>query len=128
MLIIGVLIVIALAVGFVNGNKNSAESSTEKLTFADVSSEIDGGAILYDVRSPEEYADGHFEDATNFDVENMLAGSLPDVPKDKKIYVYCRSGNRSSQATSLLESAGFTDINDLGGLADVQSIGGKLIK
>jgi len=128
MLIIGVLIVIALAIGFLNSSKNSNETSVSKLTFTEVQDNIANGAVLYDVRTPAEYTDGHFEGATNFNVEDILAGNLPDVSKDKKIYVYCRSGSRSVQATSALKAAGFTDINDLGGLSSVQSIGGKLIK
>lgn len=128
MLIIGVLIVIALAIGFLNSSKNSNETSVSKLTFTEVQNNIANGAVLYDVRTPAEYTDGHFEGATNFNVEDILAGNLPDVSKDKKIYVYCRSGSRSVQATSALKAAGFTDINDLGGLSSVQSIGGKLIK
>ncbi len=127
-IIIGVLIVLALTVGFMNGNKKFSDSGIQKLTFAEVQSNVAAGAILYDVRTPAEYTDGHFEDAIDFNVEDMSAGQIPDLPKDKKIYVYCRSGSRSSQATSILKSAGFTDVNDLGGLSKVQSIGGKLIK
>lgn len=127
-LIVGVLIVIALAIGFINGNKGSVESNVHRLTFAEVQNDIKDGAMLYDVRTPAEYTDGHFEGATNFNVEDILAGNLPDVSKGKKIYVYCRSGSRSGQAASALKAAGFTDINDLGGLSSVQSIGGKLIK
>jgi len=128
MLILGVLIVVALAIGFFNSSKNSNETSVAKLTFTEVQDNIANGAVLYDVRTPLEYTDGHFESAINFNVEDILAGSLPDVSKDKKIYVYCRSGSRSGQAASALKAAGFTDINDLGGLSKVQSIGGKLIK
>ena len=128
MLIVGVLIVIALTVVFLNGNKNQPESNLHSLTFTEVQGDIAKGAVMYDVRTLAEYIDGHFENAKNFNVEDMLAGKLPDVSKDKKIYVYCHSGNRSSRAASALKAAGFTDINDLGGLSKVQSIGGKLIK
>ena len=57
----------------------------------------------------------------------MQAGKLPDVAKDTKIYVYCHSGNRSGQATTILKNAGYTNVIDLHGLADVQTIGGKII-
>ena len=86
-----------------------------------------GDAILLDVRSPQEFATGHFANATNLDVEEIRTGKTPDVAKDSKIYLYCRSGNRSAQATSLLKEDGFNNITDLGGLPAVQDMGGKLV-
>jgi phage shock protein E len=56
----------------------------------------------------------------------MQVGKLPEVAKDTKIYVYCQSGNRSSQAVKILTDAGYANVSDLGGLQDVQANGGKL--
>ncbi|MCA9349361.1 rhodanese-like domain-containing protein, partial [Candidatus Saccharibacteria bacterium] len=67
-------------------------------------------------------------DAVNFDLQLMQAGQLPNIDKNTKIYVYCRSGNRSAQAASLLKQAGFTNITDLGGLSDIQNLGAELVK
>ena len=94
--------------------------------FAVIQSKIKDGAQLLDVRTAEEFDSGHFAGAINLDVEDIIAGKLPDAAKDTQLYVYCRSGNRSAQAVSLLKQAGFTNITDLGGLADVESIGGAL--
>lgn len=94
--------------------------------FAVIQSKIKDGAQLLDVRTAEEFDSGHFAGAINLDVEDIIAGKLPDAAKDTQLYVYCRSGNRSAQAVSLLKQAGFTNITDLGGLADVESIGGTL--
>ena len=94
--------------------------------FAVIQSKIKDGAQLLDVRTAEEFDSGHFAGAINLDVEDIIAGKLPDAAKDAQLYVYCRSGNRSAQAVSLLKQAGFTNITDLGGLADVESIGGTL--
>ena len=80
--------------------------------------------LLIDVRTPEEYKAGHFEKAINFDSVDIDAGKTPQVAKDAKIYVYCRSGNRSAASTAKLKAAGFTNIIDLGGLEDVKTIGG----
>lgn len=115
--------------------KNSAVKQLKELIekmnqskFSQIENEVKNGeATLIDVRSPEEFKSGHFAKAINLDVEEIYAGKLPEKPKDSKIYVYCRSGNRSTQATNLLEDAGFTDVNDLGGLTHVQEMGGKLI-
>ena len=102
--------------------------SAPSLPFATVSSSVQKKrAHLYDVRTPEEFKAGHFAGATNWPLQDMLAGKLPDVPKDAKIYVYCRSGNRSGQATTLLKSAGYSNVTDLRGLSDVQNMGGKLL-
>ena len=96
--------------------------------FAVIQSKIKDGAQLLDVRTAEEFDSGHFAGAINLDVEDIIAGKLPDAAKDTQLYVYCRSGNRSAQAVSLLKQAGFTNITDLGGLTDVEGMGGKLIK
>ena len=95
--------------------------------FAVIQSKIKDGAQLLDVRTAEEFDSGHFAGAINLDVEDIIAGKLPDAAKDTQLYVYCRSGNRSAQAVFLLKQAGFTNITDLGGLSDVESIGGTLI-
>ena len=94
--------------------------------FAVIQSKIKDGAQLLDVRTAEEFDSGHFAGAINLDVEDIIAGKLPEAAKHTQLYVYCRSGNRSAQAVSLLKQAGFTNITDLGGLTDVESIGGTL--
>jgi phage shock protein E len=83
--------------------------------------------VFIDVRTPEEYAAGYIDGAENLPLANIQSGQLPDVSKDAKLYLYCRSGNRSAQAKSVLESAGHTNVIDLGGIQDVVSMGGKQI-
>lgn len=102
------------------------EMMAEVSEFALIQSKINDGAQLLDVRTAEEFDSGHFAGAINLDVEDIIAGKLPDAAKHTQLYVYCRSGNRSAQAVSLLKQAGFTNITDLGGLTDVESIGGTL--
>lgn len=70
---------------------------------------------LIDVRTAEEFASGHIAGAVNIPVE-VLASRLSDVPRDRTVVVYCRSGNRSKQAAEILSKAGYSDIRDLGGL------------
>lgn len=109
------------------GNTKQQDSPEPALTFATIQKDTAAGAKLYDVRTLEEYNAGHFDKATLWPVEDMEAGKLPDVPKDTKLYVYCRSGNRSSRAATILKDAGYTNIVDLGGLPDVQEIGGIFV-
>ncbi len=94
--------------------------------FDNITRDVESGALLLDVRTAQEFESGHFEGATNLDVADIQKGKKPDVDKLTQIYVYCRSGNRSSAATKLLKKAGFKNVRDLGGLEDVKRLGGKL--
>ena len=70
------------------------------------------GAVLLDVRTPEEYRAGHIPGAQNLPLNRLSAASAPaGVP----LFVYCHSGARSAQARRILEGAGRT-VTDLGGL------------
>lgn len=70
---------------------------------------------LIDVRTPEEFADGHIEGAINFPLDNIYNFEKLNIDKESIILVYCRSGNRSSQAQKILEKKGYFTI-DLGGI------------
>lgn len=75
------------------------------------------GALLLDVRTPEEYAEGHLPGALNIPVD-QVAKRLDEVgPKDKPVVVYCRSGRRSGLAAVTLEKAGFQSVHDLGAMS-----------
>jgi phage shock protein E len=74
--------------------------------------------ILIDVRTPFEYADGHYPNAINHELDLIMQGVFPDVPYDTEIQVYCRSGNRSSIAKKLLEQSGFNRVTDIGGYTE----------
>ena len=78
--------------------------------------------LLVDVRTPAEFDSGHIQGAINIPVES-LASRLSEVPGDEPIVVYCRSGNRSAQASRILEDAGYNDIYDLGGVIDWTAAG-----
>lgn len=123
--IIGILVITVGVITLKSNNNPPAGSST--MSFAALQADISSGTKLYDVRTSQEYSSGHFENAETWSLQDMQAGRLPEVPKTTKIYVYCQSGNRSSQAARLLSNAGFTNVTDLGGLQDVQKIGGKLL-
>ncbi|MCT4596908.1 MAG: rhodanese-like domain-containing protein [Vallitalea sp.] len=77
------------------------------------------GNIILDVRTQEEYNQGHIEGAKLLPVDSISAGKLEDLPnKDQIILVYCRSGNRSATATKALVNAGYTNVYDFGGIID----------
>jgi phage shock protein E len=74
--------------------------------------------ILLDVRTPEEWDQGHIEGATLISLQELEARAASELPKDAEIVVYCRSGNRSAQAAEYLAGAGYTHIGDMGGIQD----------
>jgi rhodanese-related sulfurtransferase len=80
---------------------------------------IECGFIILDVRTPEEFAAGHIPGALNIPNETIGTDEIPQLPeKEQRIYVYCRSGNRSKQAAEKLVALGYTDIVEIGGILD----------
>ncbi|HHX16067.1 MAG TPA: rhodanese-like domain-containing protein [Fibrobacter sp.] len=71
-------------------------------------------AIFLDVRTPEEVTRGAVQSALFIPLQE-LERRLSEIPKDKKILVYCRSGRRSVTASSILIRAGFTDVYNVQG-------------
>ena len=79
--------------------------------------------VMLDVRTPEEYVEGHIPGATLIPVQE-LENRLSEVPDDKQVYVYCRSGVRSVKASRILAKAGFTHIENVeGGIKAWQAAG-----
>ena len=72
---------------------------------------------LVDLRTPEEYQKGFIDDAINIDYLNpkIFNEEFSKLDKDKPVYIYCRSGNRSQKSVPLLKKLGFTKIYDLKG-------------
>lgn len=101
------------------GNIFGGSSNNENLATL-----VNNGAFLVDVRSPGEFADGNVKGSVNIpldQVQNQLAKF-----KDKEsIVVFCRSGNRSSQAKSILEQNGFTNVTNGGTWQDVNAVFNK---
>lgn len=77
---------------------------------------IAAGAIVLDVRTPEEFAEGHLANAVNIPFEQVTEEFAKRViTKDAPVVLYCRSGRRSSIATEALVAAGYTQIYNGGG-------------
>ena len=75
--------------------------------------------IILDVRTPEEFVQRHIPGAINVPneiIETQALSQLPD--KDQLILVYCRSGNRSKQASEKLVALGYTNVVEFGGIND----------
>ncbi|MBQ9630596.1 MAG: rhodanese-like domain-containing protein [Treponema sp.] len=90
--------------------KISAEELNEKIKSAE-------SCYLLDVRTPQEYAQGHIPTAIllpDYEVKKSAENLIPK--KDSFVVVYCRSGARSAGAARTLKSLGYTNVHDLGGI------------
>lgn len=75
--------------------------------------------LILDVRTPEEYEEAHIPEAVNVPNETIGTEEIPKLPdKEQLIFVYCRSGNRSKQASQKLADLGYTNIIEFGGIND----------
>ncbi len=104
-----------------NGQTDSIQT-VDAPTFAQLirtdSAAADSQAVtLVDVRTAEEYAEGHIPDALNIDVlqDDFTQKATARLPKDRRVAVYCRSGKRSLKAAALLVKAGYKVVNLKGG-------------
>lgn len=79
---------------------------------------IDEGAFLVDVRSPGEFTQGHVKGSVNIPLDTVQS-RLAQFKDKKNIVVFCRSGNRSSQAKAILEQNGFSNVVNGGTWEDV---------
>ena len=81
--------------------------------------ESESDYIILDVRTTEEFAEKHIPDAINIPNEAIGTEKIPELPdKEQLILVYCRSGNRSKQASEKLVRLGYTNIVEFGGIID----------
>lgn len=92
-------------------------SQTTSKAIGEISTEEFKEVVLIDVRTPEEFKAGHIASAINinwFDSDFMQQIEAI-VSKDKSVYVYCKSGGRSSKVTEKLETTGYKVTNLTGG-------------
>ena len=81
--------------------------------------ESETGYVILDVRTPEEFAEKHIPNAINIPNETIGREEIPELPdKNQMILVYCRSGNRSKQASEKLAALGYTNVLEFGGIID----------
>tara|TARA_R110002012_G_scaffold230933_1_gene403679 strand:+ start:422 stop:805 length:384 start_codon:yes stop_codon:yes gene_type:complete len=111
--ILSFIIVTAFTLG-VNA-QNSKHQILDKATYQD--SLVQPNVTLIDVRTSEEYESGHLDKAQNIDFlnEELFITEIEKFDKSQPIYIYCRSGNRSGKAATLMQELGFQNIYDLEG-------------
>jgi len=124
------LIAVLFASVFVFTACGVAGGSVTTLNVPDFGKKItDQSVMLLDVRTPSEFASGHISGATNIDFESgTFASDILKLDKSKTYAVYCRSGNRSAQATAIMAKDGFKSIFNLdGGINNWQSAGNPVV-
>ncbi|MBK7630112.1 MAG: rhodanese-like domain-containing protein [Ignavibacteriales bacterium] len=74
----------------------------------------DNSAVIIDVRTPQEFNDGHIPNSLLIDIYNpTFSEKITKLDKEKKYYIYCRSGNRSYYAGVFMLEQGFTNVHHL---------------
>ena len=115
-------------------NTNQAQESVsvienvEAKTFKEL---VDAGkGIILDVRTPEEVSEGYINNASTINLyDEDFNAKINLIQKDKQIYVYCKSGGRSSEAAELLKKNGFSKVYNLkGGISEWENKGFPIVK
>ncbi len=99
----------------------SAEKTYRQITMEEAITMMaeETGYIILDVRTAQEYSEKHIPGAINIPNETIGTEDIPELPdKEQLILVYCRSGNRSKQASEKLVKLGYTNIVEFGGIND----------
>ncbi len=86
---------------------------------AALAAKLEAGAHVIDVRTKGEFSAGHYAGAVNIPVDTLAGHTKKLGAANRPLVVYCASGSRSSQAASMLRSAGFTDVTDAGGMGNL---------
>jgi len=88
-----------------------------------------GDAYLFDVRTPAEYNAGHLQYAQNLSIQSAdFGGQVKRLDKNKFIYLYSHSGNRSGKATDSLLTLGYKKTYNIGGLDSLEKAGFTIVK
>lgn len=108
-----VVFILLLVVGCSSSKQSKGETLTSEEAYALVQANAD--ILIVDVRTPEEFKEGHIANSINIPLDQLKEVAIKQLTdKKQKIFVVCRSGNRSSQAQDVLESMGYTNIIDVG--------------
>lgn len=122
-LLLSILLILTLgACGSQNKTEPTATARTYQQITMDIAKQIietETGYILLDVRTREEFAEGHIKGAICIPNEEIETADLKELPdKEQLILVYCRSGRRSKEASQKLADRGYLNVAEFGGIID----------
>ena len=91
-----------------------------------IQNDLAQGGLLIDVRSPEEYSEGHVKNALLIPHTQIFSAQLPEE-KPTPIYLYCKMGPRADFAAAVLHERGYSNVTNLGGLDDMEVLGFEFV-
>jgi rhodanese-related sulfurtransferase len=105
-----------------------AQTTYTNVTVQDLAAAQQSTSFILDVRQPDEFAAGHVPGAVLIPL-GELGTRAAEVPTDKPVYVICRSGRRSQEASEILTGLGFKDVRNVeGGVLAWAEAGYELVK
>ena len=115
-LVLAGLATVVMSIGFFNFFCVGQQVIYKTISVSDARAlmESSSNVLVVDVRTPQEYAQGHLYGAVNIPLSD-LSLRIGGLEKNRPILVYCRTGHRSAQASSILVNAGFTQVYNLEG-------------
>ncbi len=136
------ILVLVIAISFASCNgqqkdkkvtaKNNQEQVQKTISLIQPNDldKVDSSVQLVDVRTPQEYGQGHIKHAKNINFfDANFVDQMSKLNKDEAVYVYCKSGGRSGRAAQKLKAAGFKKVYDLkGGFMNWQASGKEISK
>ncbi len=120
---IGVVVLIMLVMSGCSVSEGTKEGTYVQITMDEAVQmmENESNYIILDVRTEAEYNAGHIPNAICIPNETIAEDNITQLPdKEQRILVYCRSGNRSKQASEKLARFGYTNVYEFGGIIDWQ--------
>ncbi len=98
------------------GGDGAVFELTDTAESQELLAEPPAGLVVLDIRTPEEFAEGHIAGSSNLDFyQPDFSDSLDALDKELPYFVYCRSGNRSADAIATMKDLGFTEVYELDG-------------
>lgn len=107
-------------------NMACGQNSSGSMPITAISEGLLEGAVLLDVRTPQEFNAGHLQGAQNIDwLSGEFDALVKPLKRDETVYVYCKMGGRSAKAQARLKELGFTNVINLEGGYDAWSAKNK---
>jgi phage shock protein E len=126
-LALGLVVIVGAAIALAQPKSPTSVSLPSEISVAQAAQKRDQGAFILDVREPSEWAQFHIQGATLIPL-GSLPSRLNEVPKDRPVVVYCRTGHRSAQGRDILLNAGFKHVTSMtGGITQWQTQGMPVI-
>lgn len=116
-----IIVVVVIGSGFMLVQDRTASGSPDLWS---IQTDLKHGAVLLDVRSPQEFEREHASGAINIPLEQLKDQQFGPLQKQQKLYVYSQAGVRASEAVGILRAAGYSNVVDLSTIGAWISLGG----